>query len=222
MPVSASTYRDGASIPGLYPATQSGVLAATVAASGVPTPENLNANIVPMTRQTVTLLPPNPNRNYLLIFNPAVIPAQFSMGIATQGALGNLSIGPGEAYFWATAQGLAPVYQGALTAIGLYPGLPLWVWEDGTDIYNDGGVLAFRSAPSALPTSFDGLPPGGVWNNGLTLAIVPGLAFTGPSVFFAGQNSTSLSHTTGANYPTTPPPAGSGQLWSVGGTVAIA
>lgn len=218
----ATNYREGASIPGLFPAVQAAVLASTIAASGVSPPSNLGAFSVPMTGGTVQLVPANPNRTYLLIYNPAVLQAQFSLGIATQGALGNLSIGPGEAFFWATVQGLGPVYQGAMTAIGQYPGLPLWVWEDGTDIYNDGGVLAFSGNPaSAWPSSPIGLPPGAVWNNGMTIGIVPGLSFTGPPVFFAGSNSTSLLQTTGANYPTTQPTI-SGQLWSNGGLVCIA
>lgn len=110
--------------------TQAGVLASVAALSGVPTPA-VTLHVVPLSPANITvqLLPANAARTFLLIFNPTQLPAQFSLATATLGALGNLSVGPNEAYFWATAQGLQPVYQGAITAIGVYAPLPLWVWE---------------------------------------------------------------------------------------------
>ena len=110
--------------------TQAGVLARVAALSGVPTPGGLTLHVVPQTpaNTTVALVPVNVTRTFLLVFNPTQMPAQISKGTATYGARGNLSIGPNEAYFWATAQGLQPVYQGAMTAVG-FASLPLWAWE---------------------------------------------------------------------------------------------
>ena len=37
--------------------------------------------------------------------------------------------GPGECWFWATAQQAGAVWQGAMTVIGLNVGAPVWAWE---------------------------------------------------------------------------------------------
>jgi hypothetical protein len=110
--------------------TQAGVLAKVAALSGVLTPGGLTLHVVSLTppNSPVALVPSNGTRTFLLVFNPTQMPAQISTGTATFGAIGNLSIGPNEAYFWATAQGLQPVYQGAMTAVG-FASLPLWAWE---------------------------------------------------------------------------------------------
>lgn len=240
----SATYQDGAPIPGLYPALQNVVLQSISAASGIAAPSSTAASVVPLTpaNTPVPLLGANPSRSYLLIYNPTQMPAQFSKGIAQQGAITNLSIGPGQAYFWATQQGLGQVYQGALTAVGLFAPLPLWVWEDNAFFYNDDGVLAMNSHPPGWPIVPDGLPFGAVWDNGLTVAIVGGggRAFSrgfssgyragrsfnpnpaAPPLFFGAITAELLLALGGANLPTVEPPDGSLQLWNNNGLVSIA
>lgn len=216
-------YQDGA--PGIqsYPQTQDDVLAAVAAASGVPTPDNLSANVVSLapTNTAVLLLPPNPNRSYLLIYNPTFMSAQFSFGVAVQGGLNNLPIGAGEAFFWATAQGLAPCYRGPLTAVGLLP-LFLWVWEDGSDFYNNGGALAATTLPQGYPTSDAGLPVGAIWSNSLEISVVPGFVPNpaAPRVFFGSITAAQLLVTGGGNFPLNDPFVNN-QLWNDQGVVAI-
>lgn len=48
---------------------------------------------------------------------------------AIWGQSNNLIVGPGEAWFFATAQGLGTVFQGAMSVVGLTPGCPLFAWE---------------------------------------------------------------------------------------------
>lgn len=227
---SFSQYTLGASFvaSGLPPAlTQAGVLASVSQLSGVPTPIGgaLASYIIPMLgNSTVALLATNATRSFLLIYNPTQVPAQISTGTARQGTITNLSIGPGETYFWATAQGLAPVYQGSMTAIGLSPGLPLWVWEDGTGplFYNNGGVLALTAAPSDWPTSPVGLPIGSIWNNGLSVSVVGPTTPnpTAPPVLFGSITIPGLLTLGGANLPHN---SGTfvGQLWNDNGVVAV-
>lgn len=216
-------YQDGAPSILSYPMAQAAVLASVAAASGVPTPDNLSANIVELvpTNTTIALLPPNPNRQFMLIYNPTYMPAQISFGQAVQGGLNNLSIGPGQAYFWATAQGLAPCYTGPLTSVGLLP-LPLWVWEDGSDFYNNGGALAATSLPAGYPTSDAGLPVGAIWSNGLEISVVPGFVPNpaAPAVFFNAITAAQLLAIGGGNLPLNDPQVNL-QLWNDGGVVAI-
>lgn len=219
-------YQDGAPFPGLYPATPELVLAGTAAASGVPTPSGLSFTSVPLSpaNQTIQLLPANAIRSFLLIYNPSLMVAQFSLGQATLGAITNLSIGGGQAFFWATAQGLQPVYRGALTAVGIFAPLPLWVWEDATNLYNDGGWLSFTDEPAGYPTSPVGLPPGAVWNDGMVAAIVPGATPdpTAPPLFFGSVTAGQLLLTGGGNLPLANPGAGTKQLWNGGDIVSVA
>jgi hypothetical protein len=121
----------GASTPGDYPTTKAAVLAQVAQLSGVPTPGGLIDRSVTLSpaNTTVSLVAANPTRSFLLVYSPAVPPASISKGTALWGASTNLTVGPGQAWFWATAQGLGTVYQGAMTAIGLIPGMPLWCWE---------------------------------------------------------------------------------------------
>lgn len=119
-------------IPGLYPTDKADVLSAVAALSGISTPGSYSdiSTVLTPGDTSVLLTTADPLRSWLLLYNPTQAPAQFALASGTTwGAQGNLPIGPGEAYFWATAQELTPVYQGALCAIGLYPGLPLWAFE---------------------------------------------------------------------------------------------
>jgi hypothetical protein len=121
----------GAPIAGDYPTTKAAALAAVAAATGVPTPAGIIDRSIVIAKQNVTqaLAPANPARSWLLIYNPSGPQAQFSAGTAVWGAVTNLIVGPGEAFFQATGVSVQACYQGALTAIGLYPGVPLWAWE---------------------------------------------------------------------------------------------
>lgn len=221
----STVYQDGAAIPGLYPANQAAVLAATALASGVPTPPTLAFSAVPMSpaNTPVILLQPNAGRTFLLIYNPNVMVMQFSLGIANYGAISNLAIGPGQANFWANAQGLAPVYQGGLTAVGQIPQLALWVWQDGSNLYNNGGTLAIQTPPADYPIVPNGLPPGAVWLNGLELTIIPGITPDPAAApqFFGSITAEELLNLGGGNLPLTNPGAGKLQLWNDGGVVAI-
>ena len=189
-----TVYNLGASgQPGTYPATQASALASVLANAGVSAPSGLGAftQIMPAS-VSKWLLAPDDTRTFLLIYNPNVVPVQFALSAtAVLGTITNLTIGPGEAFFWSTAQGLGTVYQGSIAAISQYGGnLPLWFWaDDEGGFWNDGGVMAFIDAGDALgwPTNDTGLVPGALWNNGLTLAVVPGGSATGAPPVYFGQ-----------------------------------
>lgn len=235
-----SGYQDGAPGSGLYPQTQAAVLASIAAASGLPTPGSLAFSSVPLTpaNTAVPLLSANASRTFLLVYNPTFMVQQFSEGQAIQGALSNLSIGPGQAFFWATAQGLGTVYRGPLTAVTQYGApLPLWVWQDGSDFFNDGGYLAFASqtappdwpaSPIITPAQFPAppvtLPVGAVWYNGGVVGIVPGFVPNpaAPPLFFGSVTSEQLLAVGGGNLPLANPGAGTLQLWNDGDIVAVA
>lgn len=225
----SQSYRDGAPVVGLYPSTQAQVVAAVAAASGVPTPApiSLASYVVKMHGDaTVPLIPANPQREWLLIYNPTQMPAQISKGNAKQGAITNLPIGPGQAYFWATAQGLGSVYPGPMTAIGLYSGLALWAWESSSNVIanlqNDVGVLQLTSGGLGYPSSPIGLAPGSVWNDGLTIAVVPGVVpnMSAPQLFFGSITAATLLAIGGGNLPITDP-GNILQLWNNGGLVCV-
>lgn len=94
------------------------------------------------------------------------------------------------------------------------------------DFWNDGGVLAFVSAATAAtyPASPSGLLPGKVWNNGLTLGIVPGSVLNPKfiPVFFPRTGSDYFLAHGAADLPQAPPAMGSLQLWNDGGLICIA
>lgn len=132
-----SQYVLGAPTPGLYPTTKSAVLAQVASLSGIPTPSPVydQSTTIAPANTSVQLLWPNPNRSWLLLYNPVTAQAQLSMSIAMWGVTTNLILGPGEAYFWATAQGFGPVYTGALFLIGLTTPMPFWAWESPAEPY---------------------------------------------------------------------------------------
>lgn len=114
-----------------YPTVKSQVLEALAQFSGIPTPGSITDRSVVLSpaNTTVSVMAANPSRAWLAIYSPVQPPAFISKGTALLGAATNLAMGPGQCWFWATAQGLGTVYQGALTAIGLTSGMPLWAWE---------------------------------------------------------------------------------------------
>lgn len=121
----------GAVNPPNYPTTKDDVLAQVAQISGVPTPGGLvdRSVILSPANTTVALVPANPARSYLLIYSPVQPAAFFSAGVALIGASTNLPVGPGEAWLQATALQLGVPYAGALTAIGLTAGMPIFCWE---------------------------------------------------------------------------------------------
>jgi hypothetical protein len=226
--------------PQLYPTTMAKVLAQVLANAGVTAPPDLVATAVFLSpaAASVPLLAANPSRTFLLVYNPTQVIPQISLGAAALGGLNNLSIGPGEAYFWSTSQGLGPAYTGALTAVTPFPTLPLWVWEDGGgagEFYNDGGVLGV-TAPANYPPNAGGLP-GSIWSNGGVVSVVPdgfaiGISSIGgpdgigwtyiPSspVFFGSITPPQLLLLGGYGLPLSDPQV-LNQLWNSGGEVWI-
>lgn len=205
--------------------TMSAVLAAVVVNSGVASPGGLAAYAVPMSQNSTTsILLANPLRTYLLVFNPTQMVVQITTGTATLGGLGNLGIGPGEAYFWATAQGLGQVYQGAMTAVSPFGGsLPLWIWEDGASgLINDGGVLVLSgNAFPGWPTDASGTP-GSVWSNGGECDVVPGGTPVASTALIYGNVTASELLLLGGNVlPVVSPAVGSLQLWNNGGIIEV-
>ena len=98
--------------------------------------------------------------------------------------------------------------------------------------YSDGGVLAFTGTAAAIgyPTSFTGTP-GGVYSNGLTVGIYPGVTPnpSAPPLYFGSITPAQLLAVGGGNLPLAvngvPPSgvrAGSKQLYNNGDEVAIA
>jgi hypothetical protein len=91
---------------------------------------------------------------------------------------------------------------------------------------NNGGFLGFAQAYDAIgwPSSPIGLGAGDVWNNGLTVAIVPGVV-PNPNAtaqYFGKLTPLYLLGLGGGNLPLTQPISGSLQIWNDGGTAAIA
>ena len=209
----------------LSPPSMPAVVAQVVANSGVTVPAGLAGYVVPIARNaTTTIALANPNRTWFLIFNPTQMNMQISTSTAVLGGLGNLAIGPGEAYFWATLQGLGTVYQGAMTAVSTWGGnLPLWVWEDNAGgLLNDGGVLALTG------NAFPGWPtvagaPGTVYSNGGMCSVSPGgVPVPGTPLFFGAVTASELLLLGGLVLPIVSPTPGSGQLWNNGGIIEIA
>jgi hypothetical protein len=115
-----------------------------------------------------------------------------------------------------------------------YGATPIYAPPPSSPSYfsNDGGVLVFAKASYAVgyPTSFIG-PPGGVYNNGLTVGIYPGVTPnpSAPPVYFGQITPAQLLALGGGNLPLgvngAPPgtvPVGSKQLFNNGDEVNIA
>lgn len=224
-----SSYNLGASgIPGTYPATQADAFAQILSIAGIVDPAILYfATAMPQAISTL-LLPADISRTLLSLYNPTQVPVQIGLSTATAaGTITNLSLGPGQAFFWATAQGLGTTWQGAVSALSFFgANLPIWYWTNGPLFRNDGGVLAFFYLADAAgwPTAPTSLAPGAVWNNGLTIAVIPGIT-PSPSaapILFGNITPQALLALGGGNLPTSAPAIGSGILWNNGGQVCVA
>lgn len=115
-------------LPGLF-----AVVDQVAAVSGVPTPAKFFFNGIIITQQNVpqVLLHLQPTRGFLIFYNPSTAPAQVALATeAVWGMTTNLAVGPGEAFFWATAQGLGPCYTGPLSVISQQQGIEFWCFTD--------------------------------------------------------------------------------------------
>lgn len=223
----------GASIAGMYPTTKADVLAAVASLTGIPTPTFINDQSIVITQgipQQALLA--NPGRVWMLLYNPTQQNAEFCLGNGAWNGTLNLSIGPGEAWFWSNSQNLTPVYVGIVTAIGQYSGLALWCWDAVEGVFgDDGGVLYIMSPPATYPTGPFGLPPGSIYtipdilpNGAFALGVVAGVVPNpaAPPVFFSGLTAPSLLALGGGNLPLSPSGLLPQQLWNDGGLIAIA
>jgi hypothetical protein len=146
-----------ASIYPQYPTTKAAALSAIASLSGIPTPPQIFDRSIASTQanapQTVVIA--QPARGWILLYNPAVTPMQVAFSsTASFGAISNVALGAGEAYFWATTQGLGACYQGAVTVIGGTPGVQFWAWESGGNVLwltDDYGNLITDDQGHAIP-----------------------------------------------------------------------
>ena len=124
----------GASQPGGFPPgapnTKAAVLAAVAALTGISPPQVIDSSITITSPSTSQLLmTAQPARTWMLIYSPTAQLSGFSLGTALLGSTTTLMLGPGQAWFMATAQGLGNCYTGAVSAVGLFNGMPIWAWE---------------------------------------------------------------------------------------------
>ena len=121
----------GAIVTQNYPVTEGGALAAIATFSGIPTPPILNdyTSTIALANITQAFVPANPTRSWLAVYSPGGQQFAFNLATAVWGLATNLMVGPGQAYFAATALGFGTVYQGAITVISLQQGAPVWAWD---------------------------------------------------------------------------------------------
>lgn len=146
-----------------FPTTKSGVLNAIAAITGIPIPSQIFDRSVTLTHANTSyqVLQTEPARTWVLIYSPVNPQTQLTLALsppgfttAVWGALNNLIIGPGEAFWAATQYGLGAPYLGAISAIGLFPGMPLWAWEGGPPagwLTDEFGNLLTDEYGQALP-----------------------------------------------------------------------
>ena len=67
----------------------------------------------------------------------------------------NLAVGPGEAFFWATAQGLGDCYAGPISVISQQQGIEFWCFNDvgAFLLLQDGGKLEEQDGGFVLLTT---------------------------------------------------------------------
>jgi hypothetical protein len=118
-----------------FPMTKRAVLAATAAVTGIPIPGLLVDASITFTKASATqrLLSASAARSWLLMYSPVAPMSGFSLGSAILGSPATLMFGPGMAWFSANAQGLGNTYAGAVTAVGLQAGMPLWTWQSSSE-----------------------------------------------------------------------------------------
>jgi hypothetical protein len=169
--------------------------------------------------------------------------------VVTWGDINNLIIGPGEAFFCSSQQGLGPCYQGAVAVIGLLPGKEFWAWESGapqfiwltddygnliTDDYGQSIAASEIGQPAAYFENIGGLlhvynafnwpvvkPSGpGVWNKDTFARVGPGSApLNGAPPVFFGEVTPLELLLLGGNGLPWLDPLKEGQLWNPGSAV---
>jgi hypothetical protein len=169
--------------------------------------------------------------------------------VVTWGDINNLIIGPGEAFFCSSQQGLGPCYQGAVAVIGLLPGMEFWAWESGapqfiwltddygnliTDDYGQSIAASEIGQPAAYFENIGGLlhvynafnwpvvkPSGpGVWNKDTFARVGPGSApLNGAPPVFFGEVTPLELLLLGGNGLPWLDPLKEGQLWNPGSAV---
>ena len=224
-------YVGAASLGNLYPAdSQADVLANIISMLGIATPANIASMVFPLTASVSSQIAvADTSRSFIAFYNPTNAPVQIALGgVAVQGAITNLSLGPNETFVSATAIGLGAAYQGSLAAISPYgAALPVWVFTDGAVFFNDGGVLYFPTSAAAVNSGYpigDPSTTGRFYSNGLAVCISkPASVVPVPSapLYFTSTYPATLGALNGAALPLSAP-AGSGQLYSNGGLVCIA
>ena len=115
----------------IYPTTKYGALSSLASFSGIPFPLTLidRSTKIAASNMAQPLFAANPARQWIAIYNPVGTQFAVSTGAAAFGSLSSMMTGPGECWFWATAQQAGAVWQGAMTVIGLNVGAPVWAWE---------------------------------------------------------------------------------------------
>lgn len=123
-------YLLGSISAGTYPTAKADVLAAIATATGIDVPGGVVDNSTTIaTSNTAFTLIAAAARSWIAIYNPAVPQFAFNLSTAVWGLTTNLMVGPGECWFWATEQGNSQPWQGAITAIGLTAGMPVYCWQ---------------------------------------------------------------------------------------------
>ena len=107
------------------------LLAQLAQMTGIPVPGNIvSYNGTIQQREVVQqLIPADPLRSYIAIFNPCTAPMGISTGAATLGVIPSVTLAGGGCLFWATAQGLGQPTTGAMTIIGDFPGTQYYAYS---------------------------------------------------------------------------------------------
>lgn len=250
----------GASLPPYYPLAKYRVLEMVAEITGIATPSQIIDRSVHITKQnqSIGVFGTQPTRGWVLIYNPVNPQAQVALTATapplaigtlqvTWGNISNLILGPGEAFFGSVDQGLGDPYRGALSVIGLLPGMEFWAWESGAPelwLTDDYGTLITDDWGQAIPindgwgqpeTYFDRdgeillvfnalswptkAPSGpGVWNDKTVVNVGPGSdPHNGFKKLIYGEVTPMELLTTGGNDLPWTEPAVRGQLWNPGG-----
>lgn len=108
------------------------VLAAVALLAGVPTPQALGdgSGTLAAANAAQPLTAANNGRTFILVYNPTEAPLVVSTGTAAfAGDPKAIILGPGNALYWATAQGYGAPYAGAMTVIGYFAGQAYYEFE---------------------------------------------------------------------------------------------
>lgn len=193
--------------------------------SGItPPPLSDYSGIIAASQVSQPMIPAFNTRTYMLIFNPVDLPIAVSFTVAAFNLTTSIVVSTGQALLWSSTQNV-DISINPVSVAGFQVGQIYYAWASlgTTGLVNDGGVLQLDDT-TGYPTDPTGLLPGVVWNNGLTVAVVPG-ATPNPAIpdfFFGAVSAAELLFYGGSNLPTSPPTVGSLQLWNNGGVVCVA